>query len=119
MQKERVPPAPPMPPPRQSKRTLSCRHIRKLPRLDLGVDWGSPWREFRTSWHDFFRGPRVPQDSELPADSDLRVEWIEGNFPGRAFTASALWHVAAGGIAAASHLAFSGERPAESRAGAH
>jgi len=67
----------------------------QLPRLDLGVDWGSPWRDFRTSVHDFFRGPRAPQDSELPADSDLRVEWIEGKIPGRAFTASALWHVAA------------------------
>jgi TonB family protein len=70
----------------------------RLPRLDLGVDWGSPWHDFRTSWHDFFRGPRAPQDSELPADSDLRVEWIEGKIPGRAFTASALWHAAAIGL---------------------
>jgi TonB family protein len=67
----------------------------QLPRLDLGVDWGSPWRDFRSSVHDFFRGPRAPQDSELPADSDLHVEWIEGKIPGRAFTASALWHLAA------------------------
>src|SRR6202050_2506516 len=70
----------------------------QLPRLDLGVDWGSPWRDFRSSWHDFFRGPRAPQDSELPADSALRVEWIEGRIPGRAFTASALWHAAAIGL---------------------
>jgi TonB family protein len=70
----------------------------RLPRLDLGVDWGSPWRDFRTSWHDFFRGPRAPRDSELPADSALRVEWIEGKIPGRAFTASALWHAAAIGL---------------------
>jgi hypothetical protein len=70
----------------------------RLPRLDLGVDWGSPWHDFRTSWHDFFRGPRAPQDSDLPADSDLRVEWIEGKIPGRAFTASALWHAAAIGL---------------------
>jgi TonB family protein len=70
----------------------------RLPRLDLGVDWGSPWHDFRTSWHDFFRGPRAPQDSELPADSALRAEWIEGKIPGRAFTASALWHVAIIGL---------------------
>ncbi|MGC1254548.1 MAG: hypothetical protein WA867_03270, partial [Candidatus Acidiferrales bacterium] len=67
----------------------------KLPRLDLGVDWGSPWQEFRSSLRDYFSGERAPQDAELPADSDLRVEWIQGRFPGRAFTAAALWHVAA------------------------
>src|ERR1700693_2255379 len=70
----------------------------RLPRLDLGVDWGSPWHDFRSSVHDLFRGPRAPQDSELPADSALRVEWIEGKIPGRAFTASALWHVAIVGV---------------------
>src|ERR1700733_11299663 len=70
----------------------------RLPRLDLGVDWGSPWHDFRSSVHDFFRGPRAPENSELPADSDLRVEWIEGEIPGRAFTASALWHAAAIGL---------------------
>jgi TonB family protein len=70
----------------------------RLPRLDLGVDWGSPWHDFRTSVRDFFRGPRAPQDSELPPDSALRVEWIEGKLPGRAFTASALWHVAIVGV---------------------
>ena len=43
----------------------------------------------------YFSGERAPQDSDLPADSALRVEWIQGRFPGRAFTASALWHVAA------------------------
>src|ERR1700685_1264003 len=68
------------------------------PRLDLGVDWGSPWRDFRRSCPDFFRGPRAPRDSELPADSALRTEWIEGKIPGRAFTASALWHAAAIGL---------------------
>ena len=67
----------------------------KLPRLDLGVDWGSPWQEFRSSLRSHFSGERAPQDAELPADSDLRVEWIQGRFPGRAFTAAALWHVAA------------------------
>ena len=66
----------------------------QLPRLDLGVDWGSPWRDFRSSVYDFLRGPRAPENSELPSDSDLRVEWIEGKIPGRAFAASALWHAA-------------------------
>jgi protein TonB len=66
-----------------------------LPRLDLGVDWGSPWQEFWSSWRTYFSRERAPEDAELPADSDLRVEWIQGRFPGRAFTAAALWHVAA------------------------
>jgi TonB family protein len=98
MQKERVPPEPPSPPTALVEPDVELPSHSQLPRLDLGVDWGSPWREFRSSWHDFFRGPRAPQDSELPADSALRVEWIEGNFPGRAFTASALWHVAIVGL---------------------
>jgi len=98
MQKERVPPEPPLPPTALVDPDVELPSHSQLPRLDLGVDWGSPWREFRTSCHDFFRGPRVPEDSELPADSALRVEWIEGNFPGRAFTASALWHVAIVGL---------------------
>src|SRR5580692_4801672 len=67
----------------------------KLTRLDLGVDWGSPWQEFWSSWRTYFSLERAPEDAELPADSDLRVEWIQGRFPGRAFTAAALWHVAA------------------------
>jgi TonB family protein len=67
----------------------------RLPRLDLGVDWGSPWQEFWSSWRAYFSGERAPGDAELPADSDLRVEWIQAKFPGRAFTAAALWHVAA------------------------
>ncbi|HJZ52257.1 MAG TPA: TonB family protein [Candidatus Acidoferrales bacterium] len=67
----------------------------KLPGLDLGVDWGSPWQEFWSSWRTYFSRERAPEDAELPADSDLRVEWIQGKFPGRAFTAAALWHVAA------------------------
>lgn len=67
----------------------------KLPRLDLGVDWGSPWQEFWSSWRTYFSRERAPEDAELPTDSDLRVEWIQGKFPGRAFTAAALWHVAA------------------------
>ncbi len=67
----------------------------RLPRLDLGVGWSSPWQEFWSSWRTHFSGERAPADAEIPADSDLRVEWIQGKFPGRAFTAAALWHVAA------------------------
>jgi TonB family protein len=66
----------------------------RLPRLDLGVDWGSPWVEFRSSWRDFFDGSKAPSAAELPADSDLRVEWIENRVPGKAFGSSILWHVA-------------------------
>lgn len=67
----------------------------RLPRLDLGVDWGSPWQEFRSSLRDYFKSQRVPADAEIPADSDLRIEWIQGRLPGRAFAASTLWHIAA------------------------
>jgi TonB family protein len=70
----------------------------RLPRLDLGVDWGSPWDEFRSSWRDFFDGAKAPLASELPADSDLRVDWIEGKVPAKAFGSSVLWHAALVGL---------------------
>jgi TonB family protein len=66
----------------------------RLPRLDLGVEWGSRGEEFRTSLRDFFAGPRAPKDGELPDAPVLRVEWIRGRLPGRAFLASCAWHVA-------------------------
>ena len=65
----------------------------RLPRLDLGVDWESPWEEFRSSVRDFFHGPRVTVDPGAPQDSQLRVQWIEGRLPRRAFAASFVWHV--------------------------
>ena len=65
----------------------------RLPRLDLGVDWESPWREFRTSVRDFFTGPRAPKDSEDSGNSTFHVEWVRGKFSGWAFTASSVWHV--------------------------
>jgi TonB family protein len=65
----------------------------RLPRLDLGVDWESPWEEFRSSVRDFFHGPRAAVDGEAPQDSQLRVHWIEGRLPRRAFAASFVWHV--------------------------
>jgi len=66
----------------------------RLPRLDLGVDWESPWREFRTSVGDFLARGAVPKDDELPQDSHLRVHWIRGRNSGWAFAASSAWHVA-------------------------
>jgi hypothetical protein len=66
----------------------------RLPRLDLGVDWESPWEEFRSSVRDFFRGPRPTQEAIAAQNEQLRVEWIEGKVPRRAFVASVLWHVA-------------------------
>ena len=63
--------------------------------LDLSVRWESPWREFWSSLRDSFTTPRVADDAVAPADSALRVEWVRGKLPGRAFAASSLWHVAA------------------------
>jgi TonB family protein len=59
------------------------------------VAWGSPWQEFKTSLADLFSGPRPVKDSELPKDPVFQVSWVRGGLPGRAFTASSLWHVAA------------------------
>src|SRR6202167_364707 len=70
----------------------------RLPRLDLGVDWGSPWTEFRSSLRNYFDGSKAPSPADLPADSDLRVEWIENKVPGKAFGGSVLWHVALVGL---------------------
>ena len=70
----------------------------RLPRLDLGVDWGSPWAEFRSSCRNFFDGGKAPSPAELPADSDLRVEWIENKVPRAAFGSSVLWHIALIGL---------------------
>ncbi len=67
----------------------------RLPRLDLGVDWESPWEEFGTSIRDFFTGPRPLKDSEVTETPALRVDWIRGKLPGKAFFASCLWHGAA------------------------
>jgi len=63
--------------------------------LDLGVEWESPWQAFRTSVRDLFEGPRPLNGSEALEPPVLRVDWITGRLPGRAFAASCLWHVAA------------------------
>ena len=65
----------------------------RLPRLDLGIEWPSAWHEFWSSVRGFFAGPHAPKDSELPVDSDLRVDWVRGKNSGWAFAASSLWHV--------------------------
>ena len=72
----------------------------RLPRLDLGIDWESPWEEFRSSLRDHFHGAPVPRDDELPQDSDLRGLWLPEKFSPRAFVASTLWHVAVIGLLA-------------------
>jgi len=70
----------------------------RLPRLDLAVDWGSPWDEFRSSISDFFHGPPAPKYEDLPTDSDLRVDWVRDKFSVRSFLAACLWHVAIIGL---------------------
>jgi TonB family protein len=66
----------------------------RLPRLDFGIDWGSPRQEFSTSLRTFFTGPRPPKYSELAKSKGFRVDWIRGRWPVRGFTAAILWHVA-------------------------
>jgi len=61
---------------------------------NLGVAWESPWEEFRTSLRDFFTCPRPAKHATNPENPSLRVEWVRGRLPGRAFLASCLWHVA-------------------------
>jgi TonB family protein len=66
----------------------------RLPRLDLGIDWGAPAREFRSSLKSFFQGPRAPEAGDVETNDVLRVKWIEGPLPVKAFGMSGLWHVA-------------------------
>ncbi|HEX4001464.1 MAG TPA: TonB family protein [Candidatus Acidoferrales bacterium] len=64
----------------------------RLPRLDLAIDWESPQEEFASSVRDFFAGPRASKENDPPNDRALRVDWVEGKPPGKAFLASCLWH---------------------------
>ncbi len=66
----------------------------RLPRLDLGIDWESPRAEFVSSLRGFVSGPRAPKEADLTKDRGFHVDWIRGSVPGKAFTASSLWHVA-------------------------
>ena len=65
----------------------------RLPRLDLGVDWISPWDEFRSSLRDYFSGPKADPNAQLPADADLKVDWIEGKLGKSGYAISAAWHI--------------------------
>jgi TonB family protein len=64
----------------------------RLPRLDLAIDWESPQEEFLTSARAFFTGPKAPKNGDLAQDRALRVDWVEGKLPGKAFLAACLWH---------------------------
>ncbi|HKV04423.1 MAG TPA: TonB family protein [Candidatus Acidoferrales bacterium] len=79
-------------PPREDFLVELPSHSR-LPRLDLGIDWGSPREELWSSLLSFFSGPRPAKESELASARALRVDWVRGRLPGRAFLASSLWHV--------------------------
>lgn len=60
----------------------------------MSVAWRPRGAEFRTSLRSFFRDPRVPKGEAVSGSAPLRVHWVEGKIPGRAFTASSLWHAA-------------------------
>jgi len=64
-------------------------------KVDFGVHWESPWREFRTSLRAYFTGPRAPRDTEPPRNSVLRIHWVRGKVSASAFLASSLWHIVA------------------------
>ena len=79
----------------ESRNSLEALPVHsRLPRLDLGVDWESPWDEFRTSVRAFFLGPRPSRDVKPLKNPPFRVDWIEGKMPRSALAASSLWHVA-------------------------
>jgi TonB family protein len=67
----------------------------QLPRLDLGIDWESPWQAFRSSVRDFFSGKRAPKESELGSDCALRVDWVGGKNSPWAFALSSACHAIA------------------------
>src|ERR1700683_3506376 len=62
--------------------------------LSMNVAWESRREIFRSSLRAFFTGPRAPKGEAISGGDHLRVEWVDGKIPGRAFTASSLWHVA-------------------------
>jgi TonB family protein len=66
--------------------------------LSMTVAWEPRGKVFRSSLRAFFTGPRVPKREAVSGGDHLRVEWVESKLPGRAFTASSLWHVAAVGL---------------------
>jgi len=92
---------PPFPETEAGSRTDSLIELpphARLPRLDLGIDWGKPAQEFRTSLANLFQWPGAPKDWEAEAADVLRVEWIEGRLPLPAFGMSSLWHIVVIGL---------------------
>lgn len=63
--------------------------------LSMSVAWESPWQQFRSSVRSSVTGPRASKAGPNSGGKHLRVYWIEGRIPGRALTASTLWHIAA------------------------
>lgn len=63
--------------------------------LSMEVAWESSWQQFRSSVRSFVREPRAPKTGAFTGGPWLCIHWVEGRLPGRAFTASAAWHVAA------------------------
>src|SRR5579863_4934643 len=63
--------------------------------LSMSVRWESSWEQFRTSLRSFVREPRAPKTGPFTGAPWLCIHWVEGRFPGRAFAAAAVWHVAA------------------------
>ena len=74
---------------------LSAKNPARFGALSMSVAWESREEEFRSSLRAFFHDPRVPKGEAVTGGPSLRVHWVEGKIPGRAFTASSLWHVAA------------------------
>ena len=70
-------------------------HDESPPAFNLGIVWQSPLREFGTSLRYFFTGPKPQKETEPRLERAFRVDWVRDSLPGRAFTASSLWHIAA------------------------
>jgi TonB family protein len=66
----------------------------RLPLLDLGIDWGSGWDEFRSSFREALCGPKPDGDESVSGGPDLRIEWIRLRRPDWSFAAAILVHVA-------------------------
>lgn len=67
----------------------------RLPRLDLGIDWGSRWGDFRTSLRAALTGPRPEGNEAISGGADLRVEWIQSRRPNAALFTAMACHAAA------------------------
>jgi TonB family protein len=70
-------------------------HDESPPAFNLGIVWQSPLQEFGTSLRCFFTGPKPQKETEPRLERAFRVDWVRDSLPGRAFTASSLWHIAA------------------------